>query len=81
MKAESSTKVLDLGLGVPEPDLLGDGGELVRDAAEPGGGEAEGDCPADAVGGAGDDGLELGAALQELAGDEKIGADQRCVAH
>lgn len=72
----------DLGLGVLEPDLLGDGSELIQVAvdeheAEPEGGEAEIDCFADAVGGGSGDGPELGAAVQGLAGAEKIGAEPR----
>ena len=77
---EVEDECADLGLGVLRPDLLGDRGELVRVAAdehevEAGGGEAEGDGAADAVGGAGDDGPGPVAAAQGLAGAEEGGVD------
>jgi len=61
-------------------DLGGHGGQLLRVAAdedepEPGGGEAERDGAADAVGGAGDDGPGAVAAAEGLAGAEERGID------
>ena len=67
-------------LGVLGLDLGGHGGQLLRVAAdedepEPGGGEAERDGAADAVGGAGDDGPGAVAAAEGLAGAEERGVD------